>query len=116
MSKKKVTIDGNTAAAHIAYAFSDIAAIYPITPSSNMGEYSEEWATQGKKNLFGKTVEAEHDPVTQYGHGDVADVLTGNRETAPDEGAKLAHEDQALDTPRAGAQGDGPVHGIGGIG
>ncbi len=57
MSKKMVTIDGNTAAAHIAYAFSDIAAIYPITPSSNMGEYSEEWATQGKKNLFGKTVD-----------------------------------------------------------
>ena len=57
MSKKMVTIDGNTAAAHIAYAFSDVAAIYPITPSSNMGEYSEEWASQGKKNLFGKTVD-----------------------------------------------------------
>ena len=57
MSKMKVTIDGNTAAAHVAYAFSDIAAIYPITPSSNMGEYSEEWASQGKKNLFGKTVD-----------------------------------------------------------
>ena len=52
-----VTIDGNTAAAHIAYAFSDVAAIYPITPSSNMGEYSEEWASQGKKNLFGKEVD-----------------------------------------------------------
>jgi pyruvate-ferredoxin/flavodoxin oxidoreductase len=52
-----VTIDGNTAAAHIAYAFSDIAAIYPITPSSNMGEYSEDWACQGKKNLFGKAVD-----------------------------------------------------------
>jgi pyruvate-ferredoxin/flavodoxin oxidoreductase len=57
MSKNMVTIDGNTAAAHIAYAFSDIAAIYPITPSSNMGEYSDEWAAKGKKNLFGKTVE-----------------------------------------------------------
>ena len=57
MSKKMVTIDGNTAAAHIAYAFSDVAAIYPITPSSNMGEYSEEWASQGKENLFGKTVD-----------------------------------------------------------
>lgn len=57
MSKKMVTIDGNTAAAHVAYAFSDIAAIYPITPSSNMGEYSEEWANQGKKNLFGKEVD-----------------------------------------------------------
>ena len=57
MSKKMVTIDGNTAAAHIAYAFSDVAAIYPITPSSNMGEYSEEWASQGRKNLFGKEVD-----------------------------------------------------------
>ena len=57
MSKKMVTIDGNTAAAHIAYAFSDVAAIYPITPSSPMGELSEEWATKGQKNLFGKEVD-----------------------------------------------------------
>jgi len=56
MSKKMVTIDGNTAAAHVAYAFSDIAAIYPITPSSNMGEYAEEWASKGMKNMFGKEV------------------------------------------------------------
>jgi pyruvate-ferredoxin/flavodoxin oxidoreductase len=56
MSKKMVTIDGNTAAAHVAYAFSEIAAIYPITPSSNMGEYADIWASQGRKNLFGTTV------------------------------------------------------------
>ncbi len=56
MSKKMVTIDGNTAAAHVAYAFSEIAAIYPITPSSNMGEYSDIWAAQGRKNIFGTTV------------------------------------------------------------
>ncbi|HKL20405.1 MAG TPA: pyruvate:ferredoxin (flavodoxin) oxidoreductase, partial [Tichowtungia sp.] len=56
MSKKMVTIDGNTAAAHVAYAFSEIAAIYPITPSSNMGEYSDLWAAQGRKNIFGTTV------------------------------------------------------------
>ncbi len=52
-----VTIDGNTAAAHVAYAFSDVAAIYPITPSSPMGENSEIWASQGLKNLSGQTVE-----------------------------------------------------------
>lgn len=52
----KKTIDGNTAAAHVAYAFSDVAAIYPITPSSTMGEVADEWAAQGKKNLFGQTV------------------------------------------------------------
>ena len=53
---KKTTIDGNTAAAHIAYAFSDVAAIYPITPSSNMAEACDEWAANGRKNLFGQTV------------------------------------------------------------
>jgi hypothetical protein len=46
----KQTIDGNTAAAHVAYAFSDVAAIYPITPSSNMGEVADEWAAYGRKN------------------------------------------------------------------
>lgn len=55
--KKMVTIDGNTAAAHIAYAFSDVAAIYPITPSSPMGEYSEQWSSAGKENLWGKQVD-----------------------------------------------------------
>ena len=54
MPKKMVTIDGNTAAANIAYAFSDVAAIYPITPSSNMGEKADAWADAGKKNLFGQ--------------------------------------------------------------
>ena len=49
---KTVTIDGNTAAAHVAYAFSDVAAIYPITPSSPMAEVADEWGAQGRKNLF----------------------------------------------------------------
>ncbi|MFA6793400.1 MAG: pyruvate:ferredoxin (flavodoxin) oxidoreductase [Candidatus Neomarinimicrobiota bacterium] len=58
MSKfKKATIDGNTAAAHVAYAFSDVAAIYPITPSSNMGEYADAWAANGRKNIFGQIVD-----------------------------------------------------------
>ena len=55
--KKMVTIDGNTAAAHIAYAFSDVAAIYPITPSSPMGEYADLWASTGRENLWGKKVD-----------------------------------------------------------
>ena len=50
-NKNLVTIDGNTAAAHIAYAFSEVAAIYPITPSSPMGEYADSWASTGRKNL-----------------------------------------------------------------
>jgi len=53
---KKVTIDGNTAAAHVAYAFSDVAAIFPITPSSPMAEQVDEWSAHGRKNLFGQTV------------------------------------------------------------
>lgn len=54
--KKFITCDGNYAAAHIAYMFSEVAAIYPITPSSTMAEYVDEWAAAGKKNLFGETV------------------------------------------------------------
>jgi len=56
MSKMK-TMDGNTAAAWVAYAMSETAAIYPITPSSTMGEIADEWAAQGRKNIFGQTVE-----------------------------------------------------------
>ncbi|MDP3058384.1 MAG: pyruvate:ferredoxin (flavodoxin) oxidoreductase, partial [bacterium] len=56
MNKHKMTIDGNTAAAYVAYAFSDVAAIYPITPSSNMGEIADEWAAYGEKNMWGQTL------------------------------------------------------------
>ncbi len=54
--KKFMTCDGNTAAGHVAYMFSEVAAIYPITPSSPMAEHVDEWAAQGRKNLFGDTV------------------------------------------------------------
>ena len=54
--KKFITCDGNYAAAHIAYMFSEVAAIYPITPSSTMAEYVDEWAAFGKKNLWGETI------------------------------------------------------------
>ena len=52
----KMTVDGNTAVGHVAYAFSDVAAIYPITPSSPMAEVVDEWSAKGTKNLFGQTV------------------------------------------------------------
>jgi pyruvate-ferredoxin/flavodoxin oxidoreductase len=54
MAKKMKTIDGNTAAAHVAYALSDVAALYPITPSTPMGEIADEWWAQGRKNIFGQ--------------------------------------------------------------
>jgi pyruvate-ferredoxin/flavodoxin oxidoreductase len=57
MKGNKQTIDGNTAAAHVAYAFSEVAAIYPITPSSTMGEMADEWATYGRKNMFGQVLD-----------------------------------------------------------
>src|ERR1035437_3497600 len=58
MTTKKnfITCDGNYAAAHVAYMFTEVAAIYPITPSSTMAEYVDEWAAQGKKNIFGEIV------------------------------------------------------------
>ncbi|NDV45751.1 pyruvate:ferredoxin (flavodoxin) oxidoreductase [Paludibacter sp. 221] len=58
-TKKFLTCDGNQAAAHIAYMFSEVAAIYPITPSSTMAEYVDEWAATGRKNIFGETVQVQ---------------------------------------------------------
>lgn len=55
-TKKFITCDGNYAASHVAYMFSEVAAIYPITPSSTMAEYVDEWASHGRKNMFGETV------------------------------------------------------------
>lgn len=56
MSKNYLSMDGNTAAAHVAYAFSEVASVYPITPSSPMAENADNWAVQGRKNIFGSTV------------------------------------------------------------
>ena len=57
MARKMKTMDGNHAAAHASYAYTEVAAIYPITPSSVMAEATDEWATQGRKNIFGQTVQ-----------------------------------------------------------
>ena len=57
MARKMKTMDGNHAAAHASYAFTDVAAIYPITPSSPMAEATDEWATDGRTNIFGQTVQ-----------------------------------------------------------
>ena len=54
--RKLKTMDGNTAAAHVAYAFSEVAAIYPITPSSPMAESMDEWVSQDRTNIFGEKV------------------------------------------------------------
>ncbi len=75
--KKKVTIDGNAAAAHVAYAFSEVAAIYPITPSSTMGEYADSWASIGRKNAFGKTVDVIEMQSEAGAAGAVHGSLTG---------------------------------------
>ena len=57
MARPMKTMDGNNAASHVSYAYTDVAAIYPITPSSVMAEVADEWATQGRKNIFGQTVQ-----------------------------------------------------------
>ena len=57
MARKMKTMDGNQAAAHVSYAYTEVAAIYPITPSSVMPEHVDEWATEGRENIFGTTVE-----------------------------------------------------------
>jgi len=56
MPRKMKTMDGNHAAAHVSYAYTDVAAIYPITPSSVMAEATDEWSVDGRKNIFGQTV------------------------------------------------------------
>ena len=56
MSRQKKTMDGNNAAAYVSYAFTEVAGIYPITPSSPMADYVDQWSAQGLKNIFGTTV------------------------------------------------------------
>ena len=56
MPRAKQTMDGNTAAAHVAYAYTDVAAIYPITPSSPMADSVDQWSADGQKNIFGNQV------------------------------------------------------------
>ena len=75
MAKEKrfITCDGNYAAAHVAYMFSELAAIYPITPSSTMAEYVDEWSSFGKKNLFGEQLRV----VEMQSEGGAAGALHG---------------------------------------
>ncbi len=56
VTRKKLSMDGNTAAAHVSYAFTEVAGIYPITPSSPMAEVTDQWSAEGRKNIFGQTV------------------------------------------------------------
>ena len=60
MARAKQSMDGNTAAAHVAYAYTEVAGIYPITPSSPMADSVDQWSAAGQKNIFGSTVKVEH--------------------------------------------------------
>ena len=77
MKAIKKTIEGNEAATHVAYAMSDVAAIYPITPSSNMGEYADEWAAHGRKNIFGQALKVVEMQSEAGAAGAVHGALTG---------------------------------------
>lgn len=75
MTKRQMkTMDGNTAAAYVSYAFTDVAAIFPITPSSDMAEHVDDWAAKGKKNIFGQTVEV----VEMQSEGGAAGAVHGS--------------------------------------
>lgn len=74
MKRSMKTMDGNTAAAHASYAFTDVAAIYPITPSTSMAELTDEWAVAGRKNIFGQTVQVTE----MQSEGGVAGAVHGS--------------------------------------
>ena len=74
MAKIRQTLDGNTAAAHIAYALSDVAVIYPITPSSTMAEICDEWSAYGRKNIFGQPLRVS----TMQSEGGAAGAVHGS--------------------------------------
>src|SRR5659263_356429 len=74
---KKMTWDGNTAAAYSSYAFTEVAGIFPITPSSPMADYTDQWAQQGRKNIFGQTVNV----VEMQSEGGAAAVVHGSLAT-----------------------------------
>lgn len=74
MTKKREVMDGNTAAAYVSYAFTEVAGIFPITPSSPMAELVDEWAANGKKNIFGRTV----DVVEMQSEGGAAGTVHGS--------------------------------------
>ena len=79
--RKKKTMDGNMAAAHVAYAFTEAAAIYPITPSSPMADYTDLWANEGLKNIFGQRRRPSRSPA---GRG-IIDHIYGVAGTSSDD-------------------------------
>lgn len=66
MGRSKQSMDGNTAAAHVAYAYTEVAGIYPITPSSPMADMVDQWSAAGQKNIFGSTVKVRFRPKELY--------------------------------------------------
>ncbi|MEF2115001.1 hypothetical protein, partial [Clostridium frigoriphilum] len=76
MSKLKKTMDGNEAAAYVSYAFTEVATIYPITPSSPMAEYVDQWSANGKKNIFDQKVKL----VEMQSEGGAAGAMHGSLE------------------------------------
>ena len=80
MTKRRMkSMDGNTAAAYASYAFTDVAAIYPITPSSDMAQHIDEWAATGKKNIFGETVQV----VEMQSEGGASGAVHGSLRRVP---------------------------------
>lgn len=97
MARKFKTMDGNTAAAHVSYAFTEVAGIYPITPSSPMADYVDQWSAQGRKNIFGNRVKV---------------VEMRPRQALPGTGSRLSGRRRSDDDLYcfAGSSADDPEH------
>ena len=118
MKKTFKTIDGNTAATHVSYAYSEVAAIYPITPSSTMGELADEWSAQGKKNIFGQKVDVVEMQSEGGASGAVHGALSAGALTTTftaSQGLMLMLPEHAQDRRRNapdGLPGFGPLPGL----
>ena len=87
MARKFKTMDGNNAAAYVSYAFTEVAGIYPITPSSPMADYVDQWAAQGQKNIFGTTVKV----IEMQSEAGAAGTVHGSLAAGAPAGSKSSH-------------------------
>ena len=88
MSREKQSMDGNTAAAHVAYAYTEVAGIYPITPSSPMADMVDQWSAAGRKNIFGQEVQVTE---MQSEAGAAGAVVSKNMSYGASQGFCFAH-------------------------
>ena len=112
MARKLVTMDGNNAAAHVSYAFTEVAAIYPITPSSPMADLVDQWAAAGRKNIFGTKVRVQEMQAESGAAGAVHGSLNaGALTTTYTASGPAAHDPEYVQDGRRTAPGRVPCDG-----